>query len=47
MKESELLKKKLESMKTDAYYNGAYTQYDGLDVQNLKHPFFDKLIENK
>ena len=23
-------------------HNGQYIDYDGLDVQNLKHPFFDK-----
>ena len=43
MKDSELLKKHAESMKTDAYYNGAYTQYNELDVQNLKNPIFEKL----
>lgn len=23
-------------------HNGQYIDYDGLDVQNLKHPFFEK-----
>lgn len=40
MKDSDFLKKKINSLKTDAYYNGAFTNYNGLDVQKLKHPVF-------
>jgi hypothetical protein len=25
----------------NAYYFGAHFEYNGLDVQNLKHPFFE------
>ena len=36
MKESQLLAIMSESLKTEYCFNGAYTEYDGLDIQNLK-----------
>jgi hypothetical protein len=42
MTSSDLLKKMISSLETDAYYFGAFTNFDGLDVQNLKHPVFGK-----
>lgn len=36
MKESELLAIMAESLKTKYGFLGAYSEYDGLDVQNLK-----------
>jgi hypothetical protein len=40
--DSELLEKMYEELTSDYYTFGAYTEYDGLDVKNLKHPLFDK-----
>lgn len=37
--DGELLIKMMESMETDYYTFGAYTNYDGLDIKNLKNPF--------
>lgn len=42
MTDSEMLKKMEESLKTEAYDFGSFIEYNGLDVQNLKHPFFEK-----
>ena len=36
MKESQLLVIMSESLKTKYCFNGAFTEYDGLDIQNLK-----------
>ena len=40
--DSELLRKDSEKLKTDYYTLGAYTDYNGMDVKNLKNPIFDK-----
>lgn len=37
-----LLCKLAESMETDFYTFGAYSDYNGMDVQNLKNPIFEK-----
>ena len=42
MKQSEILQKKINKKKTDAYYNGAYIEYNGLDVTKLKNLVFEK-----
>lgn len=49
VKDSELYQNYIEYMKKDsryydenAYYFGAHYHFDGLDVQNLKNPIFDK-----
>lgn len=42
MKESDLLKEMISSLETNAYDFGAFINFNGLDVKNLKHPFFDK-----
>lgn len=42
MKQSELLQKKINKKKTEAYWNGSFIDFNGLDVKNLKHPVFDK-----
>ena len=36
MKDSQLLAIMSENLKTEYCFNGAFTEYDGLDVQNLK-----------
>ena len=50
VKDSELLMNYFDYMKENnpnmfdenAYYFGAYYEFNGLDVQNLKNPMFDK-----
>lgn len=41
--DGELLAKMAEEMQTEYYTFGAYTEYDGMDVKNLKNPLFDSL----
>lgn len=42
MKDSDLLKIMISSLETNAYDFGAFINFNGLDVQNLKHPVFGK-----
>lgn len=42
MKDSDLLKEMISSLETNAYDFGAFINFNGLDVQNLKHPVFGK-----
>jgi hypothetical protein len=36
--DTDILNKLIEETQTDYQWNGAYTDYNGLDVQNLKSP---------
>jgi hypothetical protein len=42
MKDSDLLKEMISSLETNAYDFGAFINFNGLDVQNLKNPVFGK-----
>lgn len=32
----------VENIKEPLYWNGAFWNYNGMDIKNQKHPFFDK-----
>lgn len=42
MTSTDLLKKMISSLETNAYDFGTFINFNGLDVQNLKHPLFGK-----
>lgn len=46
IKDEELLIKMEESLKTDYYTFGAYTDYNGLDVKNIKTPIVEAIEKN-
>lgn len=46
IKDSDLLVKLAESLKTNYYTFGAYADYNGLDVKNIKNPIVEA-IEKK
>ena len=41
-KDEDILNKMIKNTETDYYTFGAYTDYNNLDVKNLKNPFFNK-----
>ena len=44
--DSDLLQKMIENMETDYYTFGAFTEYNDLDVKNLKNPLWES-VQNK
>ena len=40
--DSDFLYKMIEETETDFYTFGAYSDFNGMDVKNLKNPIFDK-----
>lgn len=42
MTSTDLLNNMISSLATNAYDFGAFINFNGLDVQNLKHPVFGK-----
>ena len=42
-----LLQKLCEKLKTKYYTFGAYSDYNGLDVKNLKNPFIEFINKQK
>lgn len=42
MKDNDLLLLMYAILETDSYDFGSFYEFNGLDVKNLKHPFFDK-----
>ena len=45
--DSDILKKMIENTETDYYTFGAFTEYNDLDVKNLKNPLFELIQKNK
>ena len=41
--DGDLLQKMIENMETDYYTFGAFTDYNDLDVKNLKNPLCDSV----
>lgn len=41
-----IVENKINYYDENAYYFGSYYEFNGLDVQNLKNPVFDKLNNN-
>lgn len=44
--DSDILNKMIENMETDYYTFGAFTDYNNMDVKNLKNPLIES-IKNK
>ena len=44
--DSDLLQKMIENMETSYYTFGAFTNYNNLDVKNLKNPLWES-VQNK
>lgn len=40
--DSDFLYKMIEESETDYYTFGAYSDFNGMDVKNIKNPIFDK-----